>query len=100
MSQSPDERPFGMPPTDMWNDVPLFREIQRVLSSSHGPVNWELARQVGIASASWSADDPAPTEDDQRGFEEAVRVAELQVAGFTGLQAPSDVGSVEVVRRG
>jgi putative hydrolase len=100
MSQSPDERPFGMPPADMWNDVPLFREIQRVLSSSHGPVNWELARQVGIASASWSADDPAPTEDDRRGFDEAVRVAELQVAGFTGLQAPSDVGSVEAVRRG
>jgi putative hydrolase len=100
MNQTPDDRPFGTPSGDMWNDVPLFREIQRVLSSSHGPVNWELARQVGIASASWSGEDPAPTEEDRRGFEEAVRVAELQVAGFTGLQAPSDVPHVEAVRRG
>ena len=84
---------------DIWNDVPLFREIQRVLSSSTGPVNWELARQVGIASASWSAEDPAPTLEDQRAFEEAVRVAELRVAEFTGLEPPGDVARVETVRR-
>src|SRR5262245_10858835 len=100
MSQTPNDRPFGAPSGDMWNDVPLFREIQRVLSSSRGPVNWEFARQVGIASASWGTEDQAPTDDDRRGFEEAVRVAELQVAGFTGLQPPSDVAGVEAVRRG
>ena len=88
MSPTPEEQPFGVPPGDVWNDVPLFREIQRVLMSSSGPVNWELARQVGIASASWGTEDPAPGEADRRGFEEAVRVAELQVAGFTGLEAP------------
>ena len=100
MSPTPEEQPFGVPPGDVWNDVPLFREIQRVLMSSSGAVNWELARQVGIASASWGTEDPAPGEADRRGFEEAVRVAELQVAGFTGLQAPSDIPKVEAVRRG
>jgi coenzyme F420 biosynthesis associated uncharacterized protein len=100
MSPTPEEQPFGVPPGDVWNDVPLFREIQRVLMSSSGPVNWELARQVGIASASWGAEDPAPSEEDRRGFDEAVRVAELQVAGFTGLEAPSDIPRVEAVRRG
>jgi coenzyme F420 biosynthesis associated uncharacterized protein len=100
MSPTPEEQPFGIPPGDVWNDVPLFREIQRVLMSSSGPVNWELARQVGIASASWGTEDPAPGEADRRGFEEAVRVAELQVAGFTGLEAPSDIPKVEAVRRG
>ena len=100
MSPTPEEQPFGVPPGDVWNDVPLFREIQRVLMSSSGPVNWELARQVGIASASWGAEDPAPSEEDRRGFEEAVRVAELQVGGFTGLEAPSDIPKVEAVRRG
>jgi coenzyme F420 biosynthesis associated uncharacterized protein len=100
MSPTPEEQPFGIPPGDVWNDVPLFREIQRVLMSSSGPVNWELARQVGIASASWGTEDPAPGESDRRGFEEAVRVAELQVAGFTGLEAPSDIPKVEAVRRG
>jgi coenzyme F420 biosynthesis associated uncharacterized protein len=100
VSPTPEEQPFGVPPGDVWNDVPLFREIQRVLMSSSGPVNWELARQVGIASASWGTEDPAPGEEDRRGFEEAVRVAELQVAGFTGLEAPSDIPRVEPVRRG
>lgn len=100
MSPTPEEQPFGVPPGDVWNDVPLFREIQRVLMSSSGPVNWELARQVGIASASWGTEDPAPSEEDRRGFDEAVRVAELQVAGFTGLEAPSDIAQVEAVRRG
>jgi coenzyme F420 biosynthesis associated uncharacterized protein len=100
MSPTPEEQPFGVPPGDVWNDVPLFREIQRVLMSSSGPVNWELARQVGIASASWGTEDPAPSEEDRRGFDEVVRVAELQVAGFTGLEAPSDIPRVEAVRRG
>ena len=100
MSPTPEEQPSGVPPGDVWNDVPLFREIQRVLMSSSGPVNWELARQVGIASASWGTEDPAPSEEDRRGFDEAVRVAELQVAGFTGLEAPSDIAQVEAVRRG
>jgi coenzyme F420 biosynthesis associated uncharacterized protein len=100
MSPTPDDQPFGVPPGDVWNDVPLFREIQRVLMSSSGPVNWELARQVGIASASWGSEDLAPSEEDRRGFDEAVRVAELQVAGFTGLEAPSDIPKVEAVRRG
>ena len=100
MSPTPEEQPFGVPPGDVWNDVPLFREIQRVLMSSSGPVNWELARQVGIASASWGTEDPAPSEEDRRGFDEAVRVAELQVAGLTGLEAPSDIPRVEAVRRG
>ena len=100
MSPTPEEQPFGVPTGDVWNDVPLFREIQRVLMSSSGPVNWELARQVGIASASWGTEDPAPSEEDRRGFDEAVRVAELQVAGFTGLEAPSDIPRVEAVRRG
>ena len=99
MSQRPEDNPFGVPMGDIWNDVPLFREIQRVLSSSSGPVNWELARQVGIASASWSAEDPAPTLEDHRAFEEAVRVAELRVAEFTGLEPPGDVARVETVRR-
>ena len=97
--QPPEENPIGVPLGDIWNDVPLFREIQRVLLSSSGPVNWELARQVGIAAASWGTGDPAPTAEDQRGFEDAVRLAEIQVAGFTGLEPPGDLPKVEAVRR-
>ena len=66
-------------------DAPLFRELQRVMSSSSGPVNWELARQVGDRERGRRpATTPSrPTRID-RGFEEAVRVAELHVARFTG----------------
>src|SRR2546428_9760511 len=92
----PSEGPFG----DALRDVPLFREIQRVLMSSSGPVNWELARQVGIATASWGTDDPVPTEEDRRGLADTVRAAELAVADFTGLSAPPDVPEVQAIRRG
>jgi putative hydrolase len=84
----------------VFSEIPLFREIQRVLLSSTGPVNWELARQVGIAMASWGADDPAPSEEDRRGLEDTVRAAELHVAEFTGLPQPTELGPVETLRRG
>jgi len=90
--------PFGAS-GDVWNDAPLFREIQRVLQSSGGPVNWELARQVGIATAVMNAEDTEPTDEERRSFEEVVRVAELQVADFTGLDGPSDLPDVQAVRR-
>jgi putative hydrolase len=92
------DTPFGPIDPEQFADTPLFREIQRVLTSSSGPINWELARQIGIAGAQEGREDPAPSDVDQRSFEEAVRVAELQVARFTGLDAPSDVAPVRAVR--
>jgi len=83
----------------MLRDAPLFQELQRVLFSSTGPVNWELARQIAVASAASAGEDDAPTDADQRAYEEAARVAELQVASFTGLEPPSDVAVVRAVRR-
>jgi putative hydrolase len=94
-SHKPPEVPLG----DVFSEIPLFREIQRVLLSGTGPVNWELARQVAIAVASWGTDDPPPTDEDRRGFEDTVRAAELHVAELTGLSAPSEVATIEVLRR-
>lgn len=90
--------PFGMDPEAL-RDAPLFRELQRVMSASSGPVNWELARQVGIATAVEAGPDPEPDAEDVRILEEAVRVAELQVASFTGLEPPGDVVQIRAVRR-
>ena len=89
---------FGMDPESL-RDAPLFREMQRVMASSSGPVNWELARQVAVAGAADGGEDREATDDERRGFEEAVRVAELHVATFTGLEAPTDVAEVRPVRR-
>jgi putative hydrolase len=100
MSDPPDrpDLPEGFDPS-AFADTPLFRELQRVLASSSGPVNWELARQVGIAGAQDGREDPTPTDEDRRGLEEAVRVAELQVARFTGLELPGAVARVQPIRR-
>ena len=95
----PLDFPFGMDP-DALRDAPLFRELQRVMASSSGPINWELARQVGVATALEDGSDPEPTDEDRRMLDEAVRVAELQVAGFTGLELPGDIVQVQPVRRG
>jgi putative hydrolase len=92
------DRPSGSP-DDFLADVPLFREIQRVLLSGTGPINWELARQVGIALAAGQSPDPEPTDQDRRGFESTVRAAEMAVADLTGLSPPAEVTRVEAVRR-
>ena len=83
---------------DQFAEAPLLREIQKVLAASSGPVNWELARQAAIGSIA-GAEDPAPSEDDQRMLEDTVRAAELQIAEFTGLESPGDVAGVQAVRR-
>jgi putative hydrolase len=90
--------PFGMDPESL-RDAPLFREMQRVMSASSGPVNWELARQVAVASAAEAGDDREATADEVQSFEGAVRVAELHVMRFTGLEPPADVAEVRAVRR-
>jgi putative hydrolase len=89
---------FGMDPESL-RDAPLFREMQRVMSASSGPVNWELARQVAVASAAEAGEDRDATDEERHGFEEAVRVAELHVARLTGLDPPTDVAEVRAVRR-
>src|SRR5215207_9882735 len=61
---------FGPGDPEAFRDAPLFRELQRVMSASSGPVNWELARQVGVANAVEAGPDAEPTEGDRRMLEE------------------------------
>src|SRR3989441_13279487 len=91
--------PPDVPLSELLGDAPLLREIQRVMLASTGPINWELARQIGVAAASWGSEDPPPTEEDRRGLADTVRAAELAVADFTGLTPPGDVTRVEAFRR-
>ncbi len=92
--------PFDGDP-DGLRDAPLFREMQRVMASSSGPINRELARQVGVATASEGAsEDPEPTDEERRDLAEAVRVAELHIARLTGLTTGGEVMDAVAVRRG
>src|SRR2546430_11096024 len=84
---------------DALRDAPLFRELQRVMASSSGPINWELARQACVATALEEGPDPEPTDEDRRMLDEAVRHAELQDGGFPGQELPGDNVHVQPVRR-
>ncbi|MGI8774532.1 MAG: zinc-dependent metalloprotease [Actinomycetota bacterium] len=84
------DQPFG--------DIPFFRELQKLLSSSSGPVNLEIARQVAAAVASQSHDG-YPGPDDQQRYAEHVRSAELVLAGYTRLIVEEPAGARVVNRR-
>lgn len=73
---SMSQEPFG--------DVPLFREIQKLLTSTSGPVNFEIARQVAKAVASQGAYG-ARAGAATKSLWDGVHPAELLLAGYTRL---------------
>lgn len=73
-------QPFG--------DIPLFRELQRILASGEGPINFEIARQIAGTLAT-QAPDPTPPAEATRELSEAVREAEVLLSGYTRL-APDE----------
>lgn len=79
-------------------NVPLFREIRRLIEAQKGPVNWEIAAQVagGVADAGTSY---AADSLDASGLEEACRVAEMHAASVTGFESSSEVVRIELVDR-
>ena len=85
------QEPFG--------DIPLFREIQRILASSTGPVNYEIARQVAAAIATQGAPDPSVPTEVQRTFAEVVHASEGVLSGFTRLVLREPLQSHVVVRK-
>lgn len=84
------QEPFG--------DIPLFREIQKLLSSSQGPVNFEIARQVAGAVATQGLSDTDIDSETSGSFRAAVQEAERLVAGFTRI-AFDEVARVEMLGR-
>jgi putative hydrolase len=72
------QQPFG--------DIPLFRELQKLLSSGEGPINLEIARQVAGSIAMQDAPRTSPDEKLSSVFSEAVRSSEQILTGYTGLQ--------------
>jgi putative hydrolase len=84
------QQPFG--------DIPLFRELQKLLSSSEGPINTEVARQVGGSVAAQAGAEPPVTSEISQSFGDAVRGAEVLLSGYTRL-ALEEPMRVEVVNR-
>jgi putative hydrolase len=87
----------------------LFREFARLMATASGPVNWELARQVAVATAA-GADDlgmmpqlprpaAAPDPHEARAWDDRLRLAELWVDPVTSLPAPAVTLSARPVSR-
>lgn len=83
---------------ESFGDIPLFREIQKLLSSSSGPINLEIARQVAVAIATQGTPDPAPSPDAVHVYSEHARASEELLAGYMQLPV-GEPARVEAVTR-
>jgi putative hydrolase len=86
------EEPFG--------DIPLFREIQKLLAAGGGPVNFEIARQVALAAATQGSQDPNPKPEFERSFAAALHSAEALVSGYCRMSFDEPVVSTTMGRAG
>jgi putative hydrolase len=76
---------------DLSGAMPLFAELQKLMSWSGGPVNWELARQ--LAASSLGGGQLAVSAAERAAVADALRLADLWLDEVTDL--PSGVVSVE-----
>lgn len=82
-------------PEDIMSKVPLFAELQKLMSWQGGPVNWDLARQTAISQV---AGGHVPVSDAERSaVEDAIRLADLWLDPVTTL--PSGVTQVQAWSR-
>jgi putative hydrolase len=82
-------------PNNPAGQIPLFAELQRLLSWSGGPVNWDLAKQ--LARQTLAGNSHSVTPADRSGTAEAIRLADLWLDDVTDL--PSGVRSIEAWTR-
>lgn len=76
---------------DLSAAMPLFAELQKLMSWSGGPVNWDLARQLAVSSLGGAQEQVSAAE--ATAVSDAVRLADLWLDEVTDL--PSGVTSVE-----
>jgi putative hydrolase len=82
-------------PNDMSAQIPLFVELQKVLSWSGGPVNWDLATQ--LARQTLAGESNTVTPGDRSGTADAIRLADHWLDDVTDL--PSGVRTIEAWTR-
>jgi putative hydrolase len=76
---------------DLSGAMPLFAELQKLMSWSGGPVNWDLARQLAVSSLGGEQQQVSAAE--AGAVSDAVRLADLWLNEVTDL--PSGVTTVE-----
>ena len=73
----------GGSPEDLLGKMPLFAELQKLMSWSGGPVNWDLARQGAISQL--AAGHQPTSQAEQTAVAEALRLADLWLDQVTEL---------------
>ncbi|HET8789107.1 MAG TPA: zinc-dependent metalloprotease, partial [Actinomycetes bacterium] len=94
---------------DFFGRIPLFREFARLMATASGPVNWELARQVAVATAAGAEDlgmmpqlprpAAAPDPGEARSWDDRLRLAELWIDPVTSLPGPGVALAARPVNR-
>ena len=78
----------GGAPEDLLAKMPLFAELQKLMTWSGGPVNWDLARQGAISQLATGSQ---PTSGAERSAAtEALRLADLWLDQVTDLPSGTD----------
>src|SRR3712207_7504036 len=78
----------GGTPEDLLGKMPLFAELQKLMSWSGGPVNWDLARQGAISSL--AAGSQPTSEAERAAVADALRLADLWLDQVTELPSGVD----------
>lgn len=86
------QQPFG--------DIPLFRELQRLLAASgDSPVNLEVAGQVATSIALEGNPEGLVPEEERRLVLDTVRLTEASLAGYTRISLTEPISSAALTRR-
>jgi len=80
---------------DLSGAMPLFAELQKLMSWSGGPVNWDLARQLAVSSLGGAQQQVSAAE--RSAVEDALRLADLWLDEATDL--PSGINEVQAWTR-
>ena len=83
--------------TDPFGDIPLFRELQRLLAAGEGPINLEIGNQIARAISSQHPD-PAVTSQDRAAYDAGVHQAEQALSGYTRLSLDTGMQTRVITR--
>ena len=85
MSNDPNEQPFS--------GIPLFGDLAKAMAGQ-GPLQWDVARQVAISTATNGTNTEANVDPSSRvSLEQLAPIADMHVRNYTGLSTCTSGGS-------
>jgi hypothetical protein len=85
VSNDPNEQPFA--------GMPLFGDLAKAMAGQ-GPLQWDIARQVAISTATNGTNSEANVDPTSRvGLEQLAPIADMHVRNYTGLATGTGIGT-------